>query len=332
MHPAKIFASALMVLGIAVSVSAAPPPGKGGGNGGGNGGGGDGEEQPPAAFVPEFAGIRLGGRNKPNELVLTNRDASAEVIAYSAGGIWMGVDLSIDTAGLIAFVVDDTLYLQSWSADDTFTLGEATAVYTNPYGLGPPDFSPDGGHIAFLEAGDGGAAVLNICDIAATELRCENMRPQTALLGWDLNQVRFHPEDDTKVVLAGSFPGVFGDGIFIHTLGSPGAPGLPLTQAVGGFDDVGPGNGSSPPLLVANDNGQALFYSLDSGGQVSPSFDGFGYEYRFNCSSDALLYLETGRGGPFIAVTEFGGPVEKLTNRGWNINRGHDWMPKSACS
>lgn len=303
---------------------------QGNGNDKGKGGGG-GTEEPPAAFEPEFAGIRLGGRNKPNELILTNRDASTEITAHTAGGIWMGVDLSIDTAGLIAFVIDNVLYLQSWSGDNGFTLSDAEPIYFSPERMGPADFSPDGDRLAFLEE-QGGKPVLKICNIHPAEFSCDSLVTQTALSGWQLQLVRFHPDDNDAVVFSGLPPtAISGGGIYTYTLGASSPSHGALIPDIIDFDDVGASGVNGEPLVVTSNGGEATFFSLADGDQVFPSFEGFGYGYRFNCNSDALLYLETGGGGPFLAVTEFGGPVEKLTNRGWNINRGHDWMSKANC-
>jgi|GEM_PF-2795397 len=303
---------------------------QGNGNGKGKNGGG-GAEDPPAAFEPEFAGIRIGGRNKPNQLILTNRDASMEVSAHSADGIWVGVDLSIDTAGLIAFVIDNTAYLQSWSSDNGFVLTDAVPVYSSPEQMGPVDFSPEGDRLTWLEEVNG-ERFLKVCNIHPTELECDTVVTQEALSGWHLQLLRFHPEDNDTVVFAGRPPNVVsGDGIYTYRLGGAAPAHTPLINNAG-FDDVGPGGDGGVPLVVGEQNGQPVFFSLLSGAQVYPAFEGFGYGFRFNCGGDALLYLETGGGGPYIAVTEFGGPVEKLTNKGWNINRGHDWMSKADCN
>lgn len=304
---------------------------QGNGNGKGKGGGGGGADDPPGAFEPEFAGIRLGGRNKPTQLILTNSDASMEVSAHTADGNWAGVDLSVETAGLIAFVIDNTAYLQSWSSDNGFILTDAVPVYTSPEQMGPVDFSPQGDRLTWLEEVDG-EPVLRVCDIHPTELACGPVVTQLALSGWQLQLVRFHPEDNDTVVFSALPPNaVTGGGIYTYTLGDGAPSHSPLINHQG-FDDVGPGGDGRDPLVVGEQNGQPVFFSLVNGAPVYPDFAGFGYGFRFNCGGDALLYLETGGGGPYLAVTEFGGPVEKLTNKGWSINRGHDWMSRADCA
>ena len=316
-------AALLLCAAISTSGIAAPPPDRGGGKGGGG-------KDPPAEFDPEYGGIRLGERRKPDQIVLKNADGSVEVVAYEGDDL-RGIDLSIDVAGLISFLRNNTIYLLSWSNDGPFSASEATAIHANSGGLGPPNFSSDGTRIAFLEADEFGEAVLNICDIDPDTLSCEDFHPQTALLEWKLNYVHFHPDDNNKVVFSGSPPGVVTDGIYIHTLGDFAAPGSPVTQAFGGFDDVGPANGSNPAVILVNDSGIPRTFSLDDGSELAVSFDGFGFGYRLNCASDAVLYLETSGGKAHLSVAEFGGSTLKLSGKGWNINRGHAWMRKSDC-
>jgi hypothetical protein len=327
MHLKQLSTPILALTCLGLIAGFAPPDGKGKPDKPGDG-------DPPAAFEPEFAGIRIGGRNKSDQLVLTDRSASAEIVAHQAVGI-RSVDLSVDTAGLIAFKIDDSLYLQSWSSDDGFVVSEPNLAYQNTNGLGPPDFSPNGSRIAFLESRNG-TAMLSICDIDPVELECATVTPQTTLTRfgeWQLDQVKFHPDRNGEVVFTGRPPGVVsGGGVYLYELDGAAPSHAPLIPEVRYFDDVGPASADNDPLLVSSHDGQPKFYSLRNGAPVSPNFSGFGYGFHFNCSSNALLYLETAhRGGPFIAVTAFGGPIEKLTNKGWNINAGHDWMRKASC-
>lgn len=314
----------LLCAALSVTAFAKPPPDKG--NGGGNGGG-----DPPAAFDPEFAGIRLGGRNQLDQLVLKNRDFSAEVIAYEADEI-RSPQLSVDSAGLIATLVGfDTIMLQSWSVENGFSITAPQPVHSNSLGLGPPSFSPDGTRMAYLEANSAGDPVLSVCIIHPTELACEAFQSEPALLGWTLRTVTFHPEDNDKVVIFGSPQGVITEGVYIHTLGSQNAPGPAVTQSVDGVGDVGRAQDGYPPLFVQSEGAQPSFYSLIDGQKVDIPFAGFGYNFTFNCRGDTLFHLETGSGGASLAVTPFGGPIEKVGRKeGFNINAGYDWMPKDC--
>lgn len=320
------FLTTSIIAACALSVaSAAPPEGKGGGKGGG----GDGDPEPPTAFEPEFGGIRIGGRNKSDQLVLTNRDNSIEVVAVDREGM-RGLDLSNDTAKRITFWIGNSIYLQSWSNGASFSVSEPKVIYTNNEDLGPADFSPDGTRLAFLEK-VGGQPALRICNLHSAELRCESTQPQPALNGWDMKQVRFHPDDNNKVVFLAKPPTALAEGVYVYTLGGPAPSQDPLIPGLLEFHDVGPANGANPPLLVESRTGETGFYSLTDGSKVFPAFDGFGFAHRFNCSSDAVLYIETSGGGAYIAVQEFGGPTERLLKKGWNVNAGHDWIRKTDC-
>ena len=323
MRASRVLSAPVLALAIAVTASAAPPEGKGGGKGGGD------DPDPPAAFEPEFGGIRIGGRNKPDQIVLTNRDNSVEVVTLDSVGM-RGLALSIDTAKRITFWIDNSIYLQSWSNDPSFSASEPEVIYTNNDGLGPASFSPDGTKLAFLEKVAGQPA-LRICNLHSTELACASTQAQPALNGWDLKQVSFHPDDNNKVVFVAKPPTGLSEGVYVYTLGGPAPSETPLIPGLVDFSDVGPSNGSNPPLLVSSRTGETGFYSLTDGNQVFPGFDGFGFAHQFNCSSDAVLYIETSGGGAYIGVQEFGGQTERLLKKGWNVNAGHDWIRKANC-
>ena len=317
---------ALICVTVSTLALAAPPPDKGGGGKGGGNGGTD----PTATFQPEFGGVRIGGRNKTDQFILKNRDGSIEVVAHEAPSI-QAIDLSPDSAALIAYFNDNAIYLQSWSADPTFTVSSVDLAYANPRGLGPPSFSPDGKRMAFLEIAENNKVVVSVCDIDPVDRDCATVSSDSVFTQWKLNYVHFHPDSNNHVVISAKELGVVDDRVYVHELGSGSAPSGPLNHEVTGFDDVGPSHGNSPPLLVTNTAGVPRFFSLEDGSEQFRSFSGVGYGYRFNCSSDAVLYLETGSGGPTLSVAQLDGASEKLGGKGWNINRGHDWIHKTDC-
>ena len=320
MRAAKTLTVVALALTISITASAAPPEGKGGGKG---------DPDPPATFEPEFGGIRIGGRNRSDQIVLTNRDNSIEVVTLDSVGM-RGLDLSVDSAKRITFWIGNSIYLQSWSNEGSFSFSQPQKIYTNNDGLGPADFSPDGKRLAFLE-NYGGQPTLQICNLHATALACTSTQRQFALNGWDIKQVRFHPDDNNKVVFVAKPPTALSQGVYVYTLDGPAPSEEPLIPGLVEFNDVGPSSGNNPPMLIESRTGQASFYSLTDGSKVFPAFDGFGFAHRFNCSSDALLYIETSGGGAFIAVQQFGGQTERLLKKGWNVNAGHDWIRKADC-
>lgn len=321
-----IMSSIAAALGISALALAAPPDGKGGGKGKGGGGG-----EEPSAFVPEYAGVRLGGRNKPDEIVMADKSGDNIVTVLTSPQQIISLDLSVASKGLIAFgTLDGNIYLQQWYSSP-FGVGEPELVFQNGDRVGSAEFSGDGTRLAFLIVDeDAPSGALMICDIdfAASPLQCSSFQRQSALDSWDLNNVRFDPYNPNGVILNARPPGSQDWGIYKYTLGGPAPDPAPFIDYPHGFDDVGKAHSTNEALIVYSRTGQPMFWSAADGQRRYPNFPGIGYDFKFNCSNDALLYAETGAtGGVFLAVTEFDGPVEKLTSKGWNTKR-QDWMPR----
>lgn len=330
MRRTAVFGSIILASSLAVIASAAPPPGKGGGKGGGGGGGED--PDPPTQFEPEFAGYRGGGRNGSDTIVMVDRTASSEVTVHSTSESIIGLDLSRDDRGLIAFsTLEGGLYLQSWSSGAQFAVSAAELVYQSGDGVISPDFSADGNRVAFIASYQGGRS-LYICDIDPVDLLCSSVHREFPLDGWSMTDVRFNQTDSGSVFIEARPPGGTAVAVYKYTLGGPAPSGTPfIAEDPNESWDVGQVNPFNEPLIAMDTNGTARFFRVSDGSEIFPAFAGFGYNYRLNCRNDAVLYAETAaKKQSGIAVTEFGGPVEKLTNKGWNSKR-HDWMPRLNC-
>ena len=282
--------------------------------------------KPPASamFEPEIGYTYASGNYM--DLRLANRAGDMAILVHRTGfGKLRSFDLADENAKRIAYNDDTRLYAQQWSTQGGVPsiVGEPDLIFDGPGMPEIPDFSPDGGKLAFsvLSPSEPG---IRLYDFSA---------PTTgsvlALGGYSVFTVRWHP--DGQSIYFSGYPSGTTDPkrLFRLYLATGSVVRVSSAENFGFGFDVGRGGAAIKPLLALDNATNLDFYALDG----TPA--GFGLLRRslarFNCGNTALIARNLATRKQSVSIQSGAQFSQQET---WSIdpNIHHtDWMRRVPC-